>query len=170
MSELAEPEPPSPLELIEKEATAAGAFAVARPLMEDAFDETSLGAQLFAYWAAAHLTWSDVHVEKDETSPGLVKKDAEAQRGKRLCYSGTIIQIAKAELGDGRHVFVGLLMTNRRDIFHFLAAGSTGALVEDSRARICGFVTGAYSYSNSGGGSSHAVQVVGMFRLPENLD
>jgi hypothetical protein len=99
-----------------------------------------------------------------------VKKDAEAERGRRLCYSGRIIQIARAELGDGRYVFVGLLMTSRRDIFHFLAAGSTGALVEDSRARICGFVTGAYSYSNSGGGSSHAVQVVGMFRLAENLD
>lgn len=48
------------------------------------------------------------------------------------------------------------------------SVSSTGRLVEDSRARLCGFVTGKYSYSNSGGGSSHAVQLVGMFKLPEN--
>jgi hypothetical protein len=57
----------------------------------------------------------------------------------------------------------------RYDLIKFVAAGSTGQLVAQSRARFCGATTGKYSYSNSGGGTSHAVQMVGMFRVPENL-
>lgn len=162
------PEPPSLAEQIESKTSAAEAMRFAIPHMEDRFDQISTGALLFANWAAAHLRWSDVYVERDETSPARIKKDADSERGKRMCYSGRMIQIAKNDLVDGRHVFVGLLMARGYNIIHFLAAGSTGDLVENSRARFCGFVTGRYSYSNSGGGSSHAVQMVGMFKLPEN--
>ena len=164
-----EPEPPSLAEQIETRTTAADAGAFATSYMEDKYDEVSLGAVLLARWAAGHLRWSDVHVERDETSPARIKKDADSERGKRMCYSGRIIQIAKNDLGGDRSVYAGLLMARGYNIIHFLAAGSTGDLVERSRARFCGFVTGRYSYSNSGGGSSHAVQMVGMFKLPENL-
>lgn len=163
------PEPPSLAEQIESKTSAAEAVRFALPHMEDRFDQTSTGALLLAQWAAGHLRWGDVHVERDETSPARIKKDADSERGKRMCYSGRIIQIAKTDLVAGRSVFVGLMMARRYNIIHFLAAGSTGDLVEKSRARFCGFVTGRYSYSNSGGGSSHAVQMVGMFKLPENI-
>lgn len=164
-----DPEPPSLAEQIEAKSSAADAFRFARPHMTDTYDATSKGAFLFAQWAAAHLRWGDVHVERDETSPARVRKDADAERGKRMCYSGRIVQIARTDLVAGRRVFMGLLLARRMQIFHFLAAGSTGDLVENSRARFCGFVTGTYDYSNSGGGSSHAVELVGMFKLPENV-
>ena len=50
----------------------------------------------------------------------------------------------------------------------FFAVQSTGDLVEGSRARLCGVVTGRYSYSNTGNGTTHAVKVVGVFDLAEN--
>lgn len=50
----------------------------------------------------------------------------------------------------------------------FAAVASTGELVAQSSANFCGVTTGKYSYSNSGGGTTHAVFLVGMFDLPEN--
>ena len=35
-------------------------------------------------------------------------------------------------------------------------------------ARFCGIATGRDTYANTGGGTTHAVRVVGMFDLPEN--
>jgi len=67
----------------------------------------------------------------------------------------------------GKH-FVGLVMSNAGNLFHFDAVGSTGTLVGTNYARICGVITGLYDYSNSAGGTGHAVQIVGMFDLPEN--
>lgn len=161
------PEETSPVDQMMEIDDAQGAFALARPSMHDTQDDYSPGMLLFALWASEKLVWSDVHVERDETSFKLVQKDSDAARGKRMCYSGDIVQIAKQDIG-ARPIFEGLLRTRRWDIIHFIAAGSTGDLVEDSRARFCGFVTGRYSYSNAGGGTTHAVQMVGMFKLPEN--
>ncbi len=59
-------------------------------------------------------------------------------------------------------------MSNGGNIYRFLAAGSSGTLVPQSYGRFCGVVTGTYDYSNSGGGTGHAVEMVGMFDLPEN--
>lgn len=146
------------------------AIAVTRPHMGDTHDEMSDGAFLLGMWAAENLRWQDVHVEDDETSFGMIKKHSEPERGKRMCWTGRIVQIAREDLGEAGGVYTGLLMTRRHDIIHFVAAGSTGELVEESRARFCGAATGQYSYSNSGGGTSHAVQMVGMFRVPENLE
>ena len=39
------------------------------------------------------MRWSDVAVEKDETTYALVQKDTNVERGKRLCASGSIIEI-----------------------------------------------------------------------------
>ncbi|MBA3538258.1 MAG: hypothetical protein H0T79_01395 [Deltaproteobacteria bacterium] len=145
----------------------AEAVEVARPIMSDTTDEQSAGTLLLGIWAASHLTWVDVDIKKNETSFALVKKDADEARGKRMCTSGSIIQIAKQELG-GLKVYSGLLMTYGQELIWFVAAGSTGSLVQRSQARFCGVVTGTYDYSNSGGGTGHAVAVVGMFDLASN--
>lgn len=135
--------------------------------MSDVSNTTSEGAVVFAAWAFNHLKLSDVLVAKDETSFALVQKDPDEERGKRLCYGGRIVQITvvKTPFGKG---YDGILANQRGELFKFLVAGRTGALVERSWARVCGIVIGKYDYSNSGGSTGHAIQVVGMFDLPEN--
>jgi hypothetical protein len=164
------PAPPperTPAEKILTLESAPAAVAFARPHMSDTANEASTGTALLALWAMNRLRWSDVAVAKDETSFALVQKDSDEERGKRLCTSGNIAQIAKEAVGDDK-VYNGLLVSGGGNIYKFTAVGSSGALVERSWARFCGFVTGRYDYSNSGGGTGHAVSVVGMFDLPEN--
>jgi hypothetical protein len=135
--------------------------------MSDTDDETSRGALMLALWANTRLRWSDVAVDKNETSFALIRKDSDASRGKRLCIRGTLIQIQKEGGGDATF-FTGLMLTGNSQLASFIAVGSTGELVERRSARFCGVVIGRYDYSNSGGGKGHAVSVVGMFDLPEN--
>jgi hypothetical protein len=157
----------SPLDVLMTKGTLAEAIDHLRGQMTDTDEETSPGALLLALWAAEHLTWAEVEVTRNETSFAVVHKDSDASRGKRMCVRGTIIQIAKNELDHGE-VFSGLLVSGYRDIASFIAAGSTGKLVQDSRARFCGVVIGRYDYSNSAGGKGHAISMVGMFDLAEN--
>jgi hypothetical protein len=147
--------------------TFAEALALALPEMEDGRDETSLGALGLAFWASTRLRFDDVAVARDETSPKLILKDPDRERGKRMCVRGRIVQIAKQDLGRTA-VFEGLLMMSSGQIVHYIAAGDTGTLVEGDRGRLCGVTSGRYSYSNAGGGTTHAVQLVGMFDLPSN--
>ena len=135
--------------------------------MSDVSDTTSEGTIIFGAWAFGHLKLEDVLVAKDETTFALVQKDPDEERGKRVCYGGTIVQIevVKTQYGKG---YDGILINGRGDLFKFLVAGKTGALVSRSWGRVCGVVIGKYQYSNSGGGTGHAVQFVGMFDLPEN--
>lgn len=150
-----------------KYGTLAEAIEEAKPLMSDEFNKTSDGALLFALWAVQKMAWVDAAPPKDETTIALVMKDPDEARGKRLCAPGSLIeiQIQKTELGK---MFEGLLRTGAYNIVRFIAVGSTGSLVKSSPARFCGVVIGKWDYTNSGGGTGHAVQVVGMFDLPEN--
>lgn len=143
------------------------ALAYAKPHMNDVYGQTSEGTRLMVVWALSRMTWDAVGVEKDETTHGKVLKDVALERGKRLCWRGTLIQIA-ADRSLGDAVYTGLLHSSQGDLYHFYGVGSSGDLVEDSYARFCGVVTGKYSYDNSGGGTSHAIALVGMFDLPEN--
>lgn len=161
------PAEPTPLERIMTAHTLKGALKVAQPLFSDETNGDSDGALLLAVWGTDRLRWADVAVAKDETSTALVQKDPEEERGKRLCASGTIVEI-KVERFDGGKAYVGELMTGGGSIFRFYTVGSSGALVGQSWARVCGVVVGKYDYSNSVGGATHAVALVGMFDLPEN--
>lgn len=166
------PEPPKKTsdELMNEQETATAAFAFAKPLMSDVTIDAKKneGGVLFARWASAHLAWTDVYVANDETSFGKIRKDSEEEIGKRMCISGSIIQIEVVKLDVGKKVSVGLLMSNGGNIYHFVNALSSGEIVQNKYARTCGFVVGAYSYANSGGGTSHGVDLVGIFDLPEN--
>lgn len=160
-------EPPSVIERLATTESFTEALEMVRPEMTDTRDEISPGAMLMSLWGASHMRWEDVGVAKNETSFALVQKDSDAARGKRMCTKGTIIQIAKEDLGESK-VFEGLMLTNYSDITRFVAVGSTGNLVGRSRARFCGVVIGTYDYENSGGGVGHAIALVGMFDLKEN--
>jgi hypothetical protein len=143
------------------------ALAYAKPMMEDTENKDSDGAVLLAVWASEGMKWTDVAVAKDETTFALVRKDSDEARGKRLCTNGRIVQIEVLHQ-DGAKLFYGLLLSGGGSIYQFIAAGSSGDLVQRSHARFCGVVTGKYDYSNSGGGTGHAVSLVGMFDLPAN--
>lgn len=146
----------------------ATAVSRALPGMADTTNEASPGAAMLAIWASRRMTLEDVAVAKNETSVRLVAKDSDAARGKRMCVSGHLVEIERQDTVEGEHVFVGILQTASWDLIHFYAARDTGSLVERSRARICGVVTGRFTYSNSGGGTGHAVELVGVFDLPQN--
>lgn len=172
MTPVAEPPPaaeaaPSKLDVLLAKTTLGEAVELLKPDMTDTDDETSAGALLLGIWAAKHLTWKDVGLTKNETSAARVRKDSDANRGKRMCVRGRIIQIHKEKAGEVT-LFTGLMLSGYTEITSFIAAGSTGELVQRSGARFCGVVTGTYDYSNSGGGKGHAISIVGMFDLPEN--
>jgi hypothetical protein len=168
------PPPPPPKEKsigekIDESTTAAAALALAKPHMKDATDkDDNPGGLAFARWSAAHLRWADVEIEKDETTHGKVMKDSEEELGKRMCNSGSVVQISVLKLPSGKKLSYGLLLTGGGNLYQFYAALSSGDLVEGKHGRLCGFVTGTYTYANSGGGTGHAVSMVGIFDLPEN--
>lgn len=114
-------------------------------------------ATLFATYAANKLRWEDVDVAA-ETSFGHVLKDAEVERGKRMCAEGELLAIQRRDLG-ARKIYVGSLRVSPADQISLIAVGATGELIRGSKARFCGAVTGL---------TETRVWMVGMFDLPEN--
>lgn len=134
--------------------------------MGDTQETFSEGAQMLALWASDRIEWKEL-AAVPSTHAALVLKDSEDQLGKRICSSGEIVEIFANELAG--KVYVGELVNlDSGSIYRFIALRSTGDLVEHSDARFCGIVTGKVDYANSMGGESHAIQLVGMFDLPEN--
>ena len=162
-----EPPPKTPYQQVMEFRDLEGAIAFTKPDMKDMTGDLCTGQILLAAWGAHNMRWGMVHPEKNETSFDLVRKDSDAARGKRLCLTGTIIEIAKLDMGVVT-TFHGLIMSRQRDIYTFLAVGDTGELVGGSHAGFCGVVIGNYDYANSVGGTGHAVSLVGMFDLPSN--
>ena len=147
--------------------TLVGAIDATKKTMSDEVDDLSGGAVALAVWAAEKMRWSELS-GIPESGYGLIMKDPDAERGKRLCGTGEIIEI-EAEKTDFGKVFRGGMFAGGIDkVFRFLAVGSTGDLVAHSRAKFCGIVIGKESYSNSMGGMTHGVSLVGMFDLPAN--
>lgn len=160
-------EPSNPLDVVMTKKTMADAWKVSAPLMRDRFNDSSPGTFLFALWSLEHLGWKDVAVAAGETTHAKAQKDIDAERGKRLCVGGALIEIAAHKQPYGT-LYTGLLMNDSMNLYHFNAVKSTGDLVAASSARFCGVVTGAYDYTNSAGGSGHAIDMVGIFDLPAN--
>lgn len=138
-----------------------------RAYMKDSTDSPSLGAYTLAVWLAERGTLTDVAVERDETSVKLAKKDIAQARGKRTCVRGRVVQVVR-DATYPKPLYSGTLATSSYDFVHYLAAGSSGTLVSGNSARLCGVVTGLFTYDNLGGNKTDAVQMVGMFDLPEN--
>ena len=163
----ASPPPETDFEKLSKLTTAEQAVAFTKPKMEDPMNKMGSGHALLALWSVKRLNWVDVAVAKNETTFASVLKDAEEARGKRLCVQGSIVEIEVEKTSEGK-VFDGLLHDYARNIYKFSAVGSSGDLVGGSQSRFCGIITGKFDYSNSGGGTGHAIKLVGMFDLPAN--
>lgn len=82
---------PSRIQILSK-TSLAEAIAAARPLMSNAVGRLDLGSALLAVWASKNLSWRELEA-LPETTPALFKKDPDAERGKRLCVAGTVLEI-----------------------------------------------------------------------------
>jgi len=139
------------------------------PAMTDTTNELSPGAANLAIWAAkSNLQWKEL-ISIPKTKAPLVMKDSDQERGKLICTSGQIIEIT-ADDAAGNKLFEGEIGDDQTGtIYRFIAVRSTGSLVEQSHASFCGIVIGKFDYTNSMSGATHAIQLVGMFKLPENM-
>jgi hypothetical protein len=68
------------------------AIEVARPMMSNTVGKLDVGSALLAMWASKNLSWQALEA-LPETTPALFKRDPEAERGRRLCMSGTVLEI-----------------------------------------------------------------------------
>lgn len=146
--------------------TFAAALAYTRPKVVDY--EYGVGQAMLTGWAAIHLRWVDIEVAAPETTFPLVKKDPDAERGKRLCADVTVLDIAASGSGLGKR-YTGLMISRSFPTvpYAFTAVRSTGDIVEHSAARFCGYVLALHRYQ-SNDGPREGLQVLGMFDLPEN--
>lgn len=126
------------------------------------------GSEALAVWASIRLTWDQL-TPLEPTSYAKAKKDPALELGRRICIvNGHVVQIL-ADRSMGIPVYRGLLSYESvMSLLSFVAVGSTGDIVEQSRASFCGVVTGAWEFPNLAGGATQTVHVVGMFNLPEN--
>ena len=141
------------------------AISIVKPVMGDMVNNADDGTALMAAWLLRHYNFNELNKIETTKFP-LVMKSSELEKGKRICTSGSVIEIVSKKTNDGEITEGGLLANGR--VYRFIGVGSSGEIAEGSYAAFCGIVTGKYSYSNSGGGMTHAVQLVGMFDLPEN--
>ncbi|HEX4334831.1 MAG TPA: hypothetical protein VH062_02890 [Polyangiaceae bacterium] len=68
------------------------AIAVARPLMSNTIGRLDVGSAQLAMWASRYMSWQALEA-LPETTPALFKKDPDAERGRRFCMSGTVLEI-----------------------------------------------------------------------------
>ncbi|MCD6497106.1 MAG: hypothetical protein J7M25_02245 [Deltaproteobacteria bacterium] len=141
--------------------------SILKPHMENTFNDFSKASGLLALWWMSHTPHLEDLDSLEKTSYKRVMKDPQAERGKRLCARTRVIEIHA--MHGGKHTyFKGGLIRGYSQIYRFIAVGSTGDLVQRSHAKFCGVVMGTQSYSNSGGGTAHGIEMVGMFDLKEN--
>lgn len=155
------------LDQIIDRASISDAIGTAKPTMKDSTEGVSVGAWMLTLWGIKRGVWSDFWVSKSETNPALVLKDSESERTKKMCRGGNVDQIEIEKTSEG-NAYSGVMLTNTNDLVWFLAVGSTEGIVQRTHAKFCGIVTGAHSYTGIDNHNYTAVQVVGMFDIPQN--
>lgn len=155
---------PTVAEKLKKATLLTEALGIIQPQFADSQDKPDPATSLFALWMGDNPSWSAIQ-RLPETTHARVLKDSESEVGKRMCVSGTVVQISKEQ---GTKLFSGTLMSDDMKPVFYIAAASTGDIVGQARGKFCGVVTGRYSYGNVSGGTTHAVRLVGLFDLPEN--
>ena len=150
-------------------ATMAEALAYARPLMADTIEnqDGDMGSRTLANWMNRKPDWAAIQTVP-ETSVLKFMKDADEERGKRLCIDGKVSQIRGEKSSTGARFYLASMEDQARHYFFLVALGGSGELVAGSKARFCGVATGRYTYRGAFGAQAQAIRVVGMFDLPEN--
>ena len=92
------------------------------------------------------------------------EKSPETERGKLMKYRGQLMQIKN--IND--NLCEGTIIQNGWDVVFFYAVGSTKGLYANSWGTFYGIFTQQYSYQNTGGGTTHALVLVGYFDITEN--
>ena len=146
-------------------ATLPEAIEGVRPLMSDEYNKVSAGATLLGVWGLGRMKWEDLS-QLPRTKRALVMKSPDMERGKLICISGAIIEILSEHV-QGKEISQGGMFDDAGGLYRFVNPGSSGTLVERSRAAMCGVVIGKFDYQNSMNGTAHSIQLVGMFDLPE---
>lgn len=143
-----EPEPtPTPTPPPSKPLTFEKAVQRFRGEMGDTFGGfAGTGTDLLLLWATRNMQWGDVSGSKATTLPKVLK-NAPKERGKSLCVRGTVIEIYAKEdkLGNFARTYHWGTMAAGQDLVRFYAVGSTGDIVRDTIATLCGVATGIVS-------------------------
>lgn len=137
-----------------------------RSEMSDEHNALSEGARLLALWGLDKMSWKDLKT-LTPTRSAKVMKNPDSERGKLICFSGTVVEISSQRIHDVE-LTTGGAADMQGNFYRFTNVRSSGEILERSGASMCGVVIGTMEYSNSAGGTTHAVQLVGMFDLPEN--
>lgn len=167
--EAAKPKAPTLNEKLAAAANLRDAVALTKPLFADVQGEdVNPGAALLAMWWARRPTlWAELAAMPD-TKRAEIMKDPDPYRGHRICMTGSVTQIFRDKSTPANApVYMGVLYHNGGFV-RFLAAQSTQGVVEGTPARFCGIAVGLQSYPNVSGGTTHAIQVVGLFDIPAN--
>lgn len=155
------------VELLLSKSSLTEVIEMVKPTMSDEFDAFPESAGVLAFWMDNKETKIDDIKNLDTSTRGKILKDSFNERGKRLCVSGSIVEI-QVDRSGGFPVYHAGLVNNYVDATRILAIGSTGDLVADSNATFCGVIIGKIGYTNASGGTTNAPYLVGMFDLPEN--
>jgi|GEM_PF-6831181 len=138
-----------------------------KPDMQDTLDEHPTAAGALAYF----IDFKGIKLNEinnlPSTTVGKVLKDSYLEKGKSICFKGTIVQIS-ADRSGGFTAYQGIMSDNNLQPFAFIALGETGDLEARSNGTFCGVVISKMSYSNTSGGESTAPYAVGFFDLPIN--
>lgn len=151
-------------EAVAAETSINGVWRYAKRHVKDGL-ESDLGKDVLLGWSASRLRWADLQTVP-ATSYGKAMKDIDPERGKRLCASGSVIEIFKVK-GTAVPHFEGGIMTDS-GVIRFAAVQGTGDIVAQSYARFCGVLTGHVEYENIGKTTTQGLMAIGMFDLPEN--
>lgn len=111
------------------------------------------------------MTWEDLN-SIPETNYDMIKKDVIAEAGKRFCFEGTVHEI-QVDRSIKPPVTNALMYVPFRGFAYVVAVRSSGDILPDVEAKVCGIVTGNKSYQTFAGMNS-APYLLGMFDLPEN--
>ncbi|HOD00497.1 MAG TPA: hypothetical protein PKH54_11170 [Myxococcota bacterium] len=151
----------------EEQAKALQAISDIKALLAGAEDADELSfTQILA--VANHLSSNNIKYSTIAQLPrgnfGEAMKDPDSERGKSMVISGRVVQISK----DGDY-FKGLICTGDfcDRVYYFITPGTTRGISQESYVSFAGVLAQRYSYSNSGGGTTHSVALVGYFKGQE---
>lgn len=134
----------------------------------DSPDGPHEGGKDFLAWALLNLVYEDVFdADLQRTTFAKAMRDADIERTRRMCVTGTVVDIEGADAA-GERFYAGTLVDDQTNPTLFIAVGDADKVFADSVARFCGVVVGRESYQSVGGQRLTGIRAIGMFDTPTN--